>query len=115
MNGFVITHLGKRCKIGSDDSFATIICSLVIQRNEFILEGGNMSGSRIGSWQRIQEGLEVEIEVAEFDDPSDPISEKNQIIEIDPEYRQMASDPDFGLDYKLEMFRRLEYILKKDH
>ena len=44
MNGFVITHLGKRCKIGSDDSFATIICSLVIQRNEFILEGGNMSG-----------------------------------------------------------------------
>lgn len=59
--------------------------------------------------------MEFEIEVAEFDDPSDPISEKNQIIEIDPEYRQMVSDHDFGLDYKLEMFRRLESILKKDH
>ena len=59
--------------------------------------------------------MEFEVEVAEFDDPSDPISEKNQIIEIDPEYRQMASDPAFGLDYKLEMFRRLESILKKDH
>ena len=58
--------------------------------------------------------MDFEVEVAEFDDPSDPISEKNQIIEIDPEYRQMASDPDFGLDYKLEMFRRLESILKKD-
>lgn len=63
MNGFVITHLGKRCKIGSDDSFATIICSLVIQRNEFILEGGNMSGSRIGSWQRIQEGWKLKLKL----------------------------------------------------
>ena len=60
-------------------------------------------------FRNLERGLEFEIEVAEFDDPSDPISEKNQIIEIDPEYRQMASDPDFGLDYKLEMFRRIHF------
>lgn len=112
MKGFVITYLGKRCKIGSDDSFATMICSLVIQRNEFILEGGNLSGSRIGSWQRIQEGLEVEIEVAEFDD----VSEDCYTL-VDPEYNNIVKEKDELLEWnwKLEKFREIEKILKEEN
>lgn len=112
MLGLIVKHLGRTYKIGSLREQVSVIA--LINMHYFCIEGG-CSDPFICSFQKLREGLEFEVEVAEFDDPSDPISEKNQIIEIDPEYRQMASDPDFGLDYKLEMFRRLESILKKDH
>ena len=49
---------------------------------------------------------EFEVEVAEFDKASEPLSETNQPI-IDPDYPH-EEDP----DWKLKHFRKLEKILK---
>ena len=49
-----------------------------------------------------------EVEVAEFDKASEPLSETNQPI-IDPDYPR-EEDP----DWKLKHFRKLEKILKEE-
>ena len=71
-----------------------------------------MSGSKIGSWQRIREGLDVEIEVAEFDD----VSEDCYTL-IDPEYNNIIEEKDelSEWNWKLEKFREIEKILKEEN
>ena len=57
---------------------------------------------------KLREDIEFEVEVAEFDKASEPLSETNQPI-IDPDYPH-EEDP----DWKLKHFRKLEKILKEE-
>ena len=75
---------------------------------EFILEAGGMQHGFVGIFRNLREGIEFEVEVAEFDKASEPLSETNQPI-IDPDYPR-EEDP----DWKLKHFRKLEKILKEE-
>lgn len=114
MVGYIVKHLGRVYKIGTDnEDFSVSSC---IVREEFILEGGSISFPFISSYQKLREGLEFEFEVAEFEEASEPLSEyKNPVFEIDSEYTKMMEeiDSDWNLEWawKLKKFREMEAIL----
>ena len=109
MTGFIVKYMGREFRIGSLES--DIFMAAHVVRNEFIFEGG-AAKPFVGSWQIAREGLEFEVEVAEFEEASEPISENNPSI-IDPDYiktKESLSE----WDWKLETFRKMESILKEE-
>ena len=115
MKGILIKFLGQEYKVGLPDTEVSVICTLVLERDEFILGGGGISSSFIGSWQKIRDGIEFEVEVAEFEEATEPISESNPSV-IDPEYQKMidARDEEWELNWKLHQFRKIEAILQEE-
>jgi hypothetical protein len=112
MTGFLIQHMGREYRIGVPDSEVSVICTLLASRNEFIVEGGSLDHPFISSFQTIKDDLEITIEIAEFDQASEPISEKNPGI-VDPDYaKKMDSFSEW--DWKLEQFYKIEAILKSE-
>ena len=100
MIGLIVKYMDKIYKVGTPGEGVTL--SSCIVRKEFILEAGGMQHGFV------REGIEFEVEVAEFDKASEPLSETNQPI-IDPDYPR-EEDP----DWKLKHFRKLEKILKEE-
>jgi hypothetical protein len=90
MKGIRIKYLGREYYTPS----TTISCCLISHRNEFTFEDGSI----IHSFRKISDDIAFEIELADFDKPSEPISESNQMI--DPEYVQMINER--GEDWELE-------------
>lgn len=115
MKGLIVKHLGRCSRVGSLDSHVSLVATLVLSRDEFIFEGGDLSNPFISSFQKIKEGIEVEIEIAEFGEPSEPISIGGSSPQIDPEYTKMISERDreWELNWKLRAFRELEATLKE--
>jgi hypothetical protein len=112
MVGLIVKHLGRMYKIGCVSSGVSIVSSLVLHRDEFILEGCGF----IQSFQKIREGIEFEVEVAEFDESSELITEDNDFSEIDPEYFEMIEkrNPEWEWEQKLKIFHQIKCILKEE-
>ena len=106
MIGLIVKYMDKIYKVGTPGEGVTL--SSCIVRKEFILEAGGMQHGFVGIFRNLREGIEFEVEVAEFDTASEPLSETNQPI-IDPDYPR-EEDP----DWKLKHFRKLEKILKEE-
>ena len=106
MIGLIVKYMDKIYKVGTPGEGVTL--SSCIVRKEFILEAGGMQHGFVGIFRKLREGIEFEVEVAEFDKASEPLSETNQPI-IDPDYPR-EEDP----DWKLKHFRKLEKILKEE-
>ena len=90
MIGLIINHLGREYKIGSKDKFDTyLLISLISHREEFILEGGI---GKIASFQKIRDGLKVEVEIDDFKECelSPSITEESNTSEIGVEYYRMT-------------------------
>jgi len=87
-----------------------VILNINIYRQEFRLEGMGY----ISSFQKLKEGIEYQFTVAEFEYPSERISENNDFSEVDFEYTKMIDDKDLQLQFKLEEFHRLKAVLKEE-
>lgn len=113
MLGLKVKHLGKEFKFGSTDGITSII--VLIRDSLFTMEGGTLEAGFISSFIMVKEDTGFEFEVVDIknEEMSEPLSEKNPNWNIDPEYEQMTSEPEF-LNRKLEEFRRLEAILKEE-
>lgn len=58
MKWLIIKYMWREYKVGDTNSgFASIVASLVLHRNEFILEGGGF----IASFQKIRDDIEFEV------------------------------------------------------
>ncbi len=114
MIGLIIKHMGKEYKVGNSHKGVSIISSLVLHRNEFILEGDG----GIASFQRIREGIEFEVEVLDLNETeiSLPMSEENNSVEIDPEYLRMLSERNSEWEWneKRRTFYEIRNILIKE-
>ena len=106
MKGLVVKYGEKTYKVGLPDGGVTL--SSCIMQNKFTLEAGGSGHAYASVFLKLREDIEVEVEVAEFDKASEPLSETNQPI-IDPDYPH-EEDP----DWKLKHFRKLEKILKEE-
>ena len=104
MKGLVVKYGEKTYKVGLPDGGVTL--SSCIMQNKFTLEAGGSGHAYASVFLKLREDIEFEVEVAEFDKASEPLSETNQPI-IDPDYPR-EEDP----DWKLKHFRKLEKILK---
>lgn len=113
MIGLLIKYNGKVYKVGNSDKGVFIISSLVVHRNEFILEGGV-----VASFQTIREGIEFEVEVSDINetDISLPISEESNCVEIDPEYSRMLTgrNSEWEWNEKRRTFYEIRSILIKE-
>ena len=109
MTGFIVKYMGREFRIGVPGIGVHLVAHLV--RNEFILMGAGI----LGSWQIRREGIEFEVEVAEFDEASEPMSEKNPSL-VDPEYKKMIDtrDAEWEQNWKLQRFREMETILREE-
>jgi hypothetical protein len=83
-------------------------CLLVLCRINLRLRQVGSGHAYASVFLKLREDIEFEVEVAEFDKASEPLSETNQPI-IDPDYPH-EEDP----DWKLKHFRKLEKILKEE-
>ena len=93
MKGLVVKYGEKTYKVGLPDGG---------------VEAGGSGHAYASVFLKLREDIEFEVEVAEFDKASEPLSETNQPI-IDPDYPH-EEDP----DWKLKHFRKLEKILKEE-
>ena len=105
MTGLIVKYEDKIFKVGCPQEGVTL-CACVV-REEFILNAGG-SQACVGIYQKLREGIEFEVGIAEFDEASEPLSEKNQPI-IEPGY-PVKEDP----NWKLKYFRKIEAILKEE-
>ncbi|SFL30868.1 hypothetical protein SAMN05216357_11828 [Porphyromonadaceae bacterium KH3CP3RA] len=114
MIGLIIKHMGKEYKVGNSYKGVSITSSLVLHRNEFILEGEGV----IASFQRIRDGIEFEVEISDINETeiSLPLSEKNNSLEIDPEYSRMLTERNSEWEWneKRKMFYEIRSILIKE-
>ena len=107
MIGLIVKHLNEKYQF-----CGCMIASLVSHREEFILEGGGY----ISSFQKVRDGIEFEVQVSEFEEATELISENNDFTEIDPEYAKMRQERDAEWDRnrRLKMFYEMENILKEE-
>lgn len=90
MKGLVVKYGEKTYKVGLPDGGVTL--SSCIMQNKFTLEAGGSGHAYASVFLKLREDIEFEVEVAEFDKASEPLSETNQPI-IDPDYPH-EEDPD---------------------
>jgi len=86
-----------------------IVLSLIVGRQEFIMEGNGY----ITSFQKIREGIEYEFTVQEFDEPTERIPQDDNYADIDQEYTKMIEDEELQWQFKLQQYRSLEAVLKE--
>lgn len=110
MLGIVIKYMDKVYKVGQPNGGVTM--SSCIVRDEFILEANGMSYPCVGIFQKLRNGIEFDVEIAEFDEASEPLSENNPPI-IETDYAKMI-EADSEWDWKLKNFRKIEAILKEE-
>ena len=114
MIGLIIKYKGKEYKAGNAHEGVYIISTLVLHRNEFILEGEGV----IASFQRIRDGIEFEVEISDINETeiSLPLSEKNNSLEIDPEYSRMLTERNSEWEWneKRRKFYEIRSILMKE-
>ena len=97
MKGLVVKYGEKTYKVGLPDGGVTL--SSCIMQNKFTLEAGGSGHAYASVFLKLREDIEFEVEVAEFDKASEPLSDYPH--EEDP-------------DWKLKHFRKLEKILKEE-
>lgn len=103
MIGLRIKHQDKIYQVGPLEE--TILCSSIV-RKEFTLEVMSCSQGFVAIFQNLREGIEFEVEIAEFDEVSEPLSPQNPRI-VEPGF------PLSGPDWKLKRFQELEKVLKE--
>ncbi|MCE5204767.1 MAG: hypothetical protein LLF80_01485 [Porphyromonadaceae bacterium] len=113
MIGLIIKYNGKEYIVGNAHKGVFIISSLVVHRNEFILEGGV-----VASFQTIRDGIEFEVEISDINETeiSLPISEENDSVEIGPEYSRMLTERNSEWEWneKRRTFYEIRSILIKE-
>lgn len=87
-----------------------LLISLLSNHQRFLLEGTG----HIFSSQKIKEGIEYDFVIAEFGEPSEQISKENDFSERDCEFEEELFSEDRQWKYKLQLFQRLEAILKEE-
>ena len=101
MIGYILRFGGKEFKIGPEKEFPYLVTlASNIARGNFVIERY--------ACLKLREGLEFEVEVAEFDEPS-PVSRDDYVQGPPPELT-----PEELLERKLKQFRELEVVLKKE-
>lgn len=103
MMGLIVKHGDRVYKVGKLGQ-GVMLASCIV-RKEFVLEAAQ---GYVAVFRNLREGIEFEVEVAEFDEASEPLSENNRAI-IEPGYRS-EEEP----DWKLKQFRKFERILKAE-
>lgn len=115
MIGFIVRHLGKEYRAGVPDSWVCLMANL--QRGIFNLHAGN-EASFLDNWMMAREGIEFEVEVAEFDQASEIFTADNykELGYKDPEYQKIVDsrDENWEWEWKLELFRKFEAILTQE-
>lgn len=97
MVGYVVKHLGKTHRVGADSGLITL-AGCINRDKYFVFEGF--------SYLNLREGIEIEVEVAEFYEPTN----------IDPRVVYVQDEIEYETDdeWKLRVFRNLERVLKKE-
>lgn len=114
-----MNHLRRKVKAGANDGQAMAVVDMT-QGNLFHLcVSAGCGDAFFNSYQIAKEGMEVEIEIAEFAEASEPATEENlsETCLVDPEYEKITagwSSEEYQLQRKLERFRMLEAILKEE-
>ena len=116
MKGFVVRYMGKEYKAGFQEK--QVHCIVVIQDGVFSLYVGNRKYF-IKSNRIAKEGIEIELEVAEFDEASAVITPENmdEICPVDPECQKLLAEQNTlegQWKKKLEIFRETEAVLKEE-
>ena len=78
MKGLVVKYGEKTYKVGLPDGGVTL--SSCIMQNKFTLEAGGSGHAYASVFLKLREDIEFEVEVAEFDKASEPLSETNQPV-----------------------------------
>ncbi|KAA8485066.1 hypothetical protein BDE36_2220 [Arcticibacter tournemirensis] len=100
MIGLVTQKEGREYRI---PQFA--ILSLISDQQRFLIEGAGY----IFSSQRMKEGIEYEFLISEFEEPSEQISAP----ELDHEFEEALFSEENQWKHKLQLYRKLEAILKE--
>ena len=87
-----------------------VALGLILNNERFLLQ----STGYIYSSKRIQEGIEYEFVVAEFDEPTEKITIENNFAEKDTDFEAVLFSEENQWRGKKEEFRRLEAILKEE-
>lgn len=116
MKGFIVRYSGREYRAGFPDKMTHVVCDIIDGIFSLDVVGGEyfIKSNRIA-----KEGIEVEIEVGEFDEPSAVITEENrmEVCPVDPEYEQLVAEQnseEWLWKKKLEIFRRTEAVLKEE-
>lgn len=110
MLGLIVKYSDKIYKAGVSGEGITLISTVV--RNTFIIETSSKSYPFVNIFLKFRENIEVEIEVAEFDEASTPLSENDNPGIIDPDYKKMI-ESESNEEWMLKRFHELETILKE--
>lgn len=116
MKGFIVKYMGKEYKAGFHERQVHFIAD--ITDGLFSLSVGNREHFVISN-RIAREGIEIEIEVAEFDETSAVITPENrdEICPADQEYQKLLEEQntmEWQWQKKLEIFRRIEAVLKEE-
>lgn len=117
MKGLIIKYDGKEYRAAFPDKNLNFIMNM--SYGAFSLTVGGVDGHFIQSGHMAKEGIEVEIEMAEFEDVSEIITSGNlaRICPVDPECRKLLEEQQSDeaiLKRKLEIFRNTEAVLKEE-
>ena len=102
MIGITTKWKGRNYRIPGD-----IILSL--NQNVLILQSEYLS-----LWKIAKVGTEFKFAVSHFNKPTDLVSENPHFTDVDLEYQKLVEDESWQLQMRLEEFRRLEAILKRE-
>ncbi|MFR3329938.1 MAG: hypothetical protein ACLTSL_07240 [Odoribacter splanchnicus] len=111
MIGLIVKYLDKTYKIGELNEGVSLLANIV--RGSFSLEAGGMSHPFVNIYLVLREGIEFEVEVSEFDEASEFLSETINPPIIDSDY-EVRVESGSVWNWKLEQFRKIESILKKE-
>lgn len=115
MEGLIMTFKGKVYKIGIPGSKVSVIAN--IKENDSWMNAGGcrMPEENLLDWMaaELNEGDEIELEIADIDEASEPLSEEN-FHGMMKKYSEKidAEGPDW--EGKLEEFYRLEKVLEEE-
>ena len=87
MKGLVVKYGEKTYKVGLPDGGVTL--SSCIMQNKFTLEAGGSGHAYASVFLKLREDIEFEVEVAEFDKASEPLSETVSYTHLDVYKRQV--------------------------
>lgn len=85
--------------------------TILLSLNQDVL---SFQSEYLSIWKIAKVGIEFELIVSDFDEPSDRSSENHNGSYVDLDYHHLVHSEEWEWQKKLEEFRRLETILKKE-
>ncbi|WP_140937648.1 hypothetical protein [Sphingobacterium lumbrici] len=74
----------------------------------------SLQSEYLSIWKLSKVGIELDLIVSDFDNPSNKLSDNLEGAYIDLDYKNLVHSEEWEWEKKLEEFRRLEVILKKE-